>query len=153
MKIENHVTSLELSKRLKELGVKQDSYFNWIRDLKSDFRVYHIIFPEFTKDKEKYSAFTASELGEMLPKKIVINKDSQEKTEYFIDISFKSSKWVIDYNHYEYDDVQSFCAEELNLPYNYDFIFFYDENEANCRAKLLIALIEQGYVKVEDMNK
>jgi hypothetical protein len=29
MKLENQVCSLDLAKRLKELGVKQDSYFKW----------------------------------------------------------------------------------------------------------------------------
>ena len=29
MKIENQVCSLELAKKLKELGVEQDSYFFW----------------------------------------------------------------------------------------------------------------------------
>jgi hypothetical protein len=29
MKIEDQVTSLELSKKLKKLGVRQESYFYW----------------------------------------------------------------------------------------------------------------------------
>ena len=33
MKLKDQVTSLELAKKLKELGVKQNSFFNWYQDL------------------------------------------------------------------------------------------------------------------------
>ena len=61
MKLEQHVCSLDLAKRLKELGVKQESLFWW---------------GEITKEVHyckagkplHISAFTVAELGEMLPK-------------------------------------------------------------------------------------
>lgn len=64
MKLEQQVTSLEISKRLKELGVKQESYFIWVEE---GWR--HI---PFLSDRNhgyvgSCSAFTSSELGEMLP--------------------------------------------------------------------------------------
>ena len=72
--IERHVVNSELSKKLKELGVKQESYFHWGNPpfAKDGFNILH--FDEW-QDSAKcgydtYSAFLASELGEMLPETI-----------------------------------------------------------------------------------
>src|SRR3990167_1449222 len=75
MKLENQVCSLELAKRLKELGVKQESLFYWsIPVWKSDdLPEPHIGIVEpgcNYGDDEIYhhaSAFTVAELGEMIP--------------------------------------------------------------------------------------
>ena len=73
MKLEQQVCSLELAKRLKELGVKQESYAYWCWNNGTD------VFPGKTDaivllnkggrhvDSPTYcSAFTVAELGEML---------------------------------------------------------------------------------------
>jgi hypothetical protein len=70
-----------------------------------------------------YSAFTVGELGEYFEKEIVSGKD------------FSGSY---------------FCR--AILPNGEDMITTDNENEANTRAKMLIYLIEQGLVKVEDIN-
>jgi len=76
--IEKQVASLELSKKLKELGVKQESLFWWV-ELKDD--KWGIVFKTdigfYFKNGAGYrykdygntsfSAFTVAELGEMLP--------------------------------------------------------------------------------------
>lgn len=65
--IEKHVTSLELSKKLKGLGIMQDSQFYWVLD--SEFNAYlptYNTLPEFERH-DCYSAYLASELMEMLP--------------------------------------------------------------------------------------
>lgn len=65
MRIEDQVCSLELAKRLKELGVKQISLFSWQIGL-NKIPVLNISFMgELGSDD--YSAFTVAELGEMLP--------------------------------------------------------------------------------------
>ena len=71
MKLEDQVCSLELAKKLKELGVKQESLFYWwfVRNDMGDD-----VFVSDTKPvngTEYWSAFTVAELGEMLPKYIV----------------------------------------------------------------------------------
>lgn len=78
MKLEHQVTSLEISKRLKELGVKYESLFDWY-DVGND--VYYLGSNTDAANNAKdysnstaigyeqriISAFTCAELGEMLP--------------------------------------------------------------------------------------
>lgn len=61
MKLEQQVTSLELTKRLKELGVKQESAFYWHGGLQYPYLVQR------PNGSDTISAFTVAELGEMLP--------------------------------------------------------------------------------------
>lgn len=66
MKLEQQVTNLELSKRLEELGVQQDSQFYWTTHNKHTDWV--IVFcGEAVRMGDGISAFTVAELGEMLP--------------------------------------------------------------------------------------
>jgi hypothetical protein len=90
--VEWQVCNLELSKRLRELGVKQESEFQWadliLMSVKAGDKksapvkrpYWHIIhFPNYPKTgnepnewyelsgKEMIAAFTVAELGEMLP--------------------------------------------------------------------------------------
>lgn len=73
MKLENQVCSLELAKKIKELGVEQESLFfgSMHENEKENFdeEVRHI-----DKLYKVASAFTATELGEMLPKIINIGE-------------------------------------------------------------------------------
>ncbi len=62
MKIENHVTSFELSKRLKELGVNKDSYFCWRK-----YAANNTYYLSDSPHGDAYPAYLASELGEMIP--------------------------------------------------------------------------------------
>jgi hypothetical protein len=59
--LEKQVVSLDLAKRLKELGVKQESVWYWFRDRLILGRGEGGNMQTFT------SAFTVAELGEMLP--------------------------------------------------------------------------------------
>lgn len=66
--IENHVTSLELSKKLKELGVEQKSMFYYLKDSEGQYAMnYTVWIGGPAAMTEPISAFLASELGEMLP--------------------------------------------------------------------------------------
>lgn len=152
MNLESQVCSLELSKRLDELGVKKESYFYWIEfknysspiEQINKLRNEIINFVElqdyrerdYLKDFKEYAAFTVGELGEMLPKYII--KEGYEY--YYNQIPSKHcDSWIIFYR----DSFHSWDGEDME-----------DKNEANARAKMLIYLIENGLIKNEtDTNK
>jgi hypothetical protein len=69
MKLENQVCSLELAKKLKTLGVKQESYFIWAKRVDGTYIVYdHPRFGSMFADEGSFSAFTVAELGSLLEK-------------------------------------------------------------------------------------
>ncbi len=64
MELSKQVTSLEISKRLKELGVKQKSLFIWVDE---GFGKMPFVSDRHHGYGGGLSAFTVAELGEMLP--------------------------------------------------------------------------------------
>jgi hypothetical protein len=74
MLLEYQVVSLELAKKLKELGVKQESLFYWVHANGDGIGSWDQTIPiiSYIPKIENYhltiaSAFTVAELGEMLP--------------------------------------------------------------------------------------
>ena len=75
MPLEKQLSSQELSKKLEQLGVKQESLFYWVNDgkeLGEESDRWVCVYktwtnPENPTKPDKLSAFTSSELGEMLP--------------------------------------------------------------------------------------
>ena len=120
MKLESQVCSLDLSKRLKELGVKQESAFVWDAVNELNF-----IDGDLVGSLET-SAFTVAELGEILPE------------QYF---SFKCHTEV------EGDGIWSCAGARMPEFEFYEGQWVTADTEANARAKMLIHLIEQGIVK------
>jgi len=124
MKIEQQVVSLELAKKLKELGVKHDALFSWY--------VFHAT-GEATLVKNggnnqgsdtgksiMYHAFTVAELGEMLPIRYGSHSRGMRK----------GKDWI--------------CAD-------YSVHRVYEESgksdtEADARAKMLIYLLENKLI-------
>lgn len=129
--LENQLTSLEPSIRLKELGVKQDSYWVWINpfrmeDLKHFYDIdterwnlipRDSIMPSKVK-RHCYAAFTVAEHGIALPRSIRSYRDTNSKEEF----------WV------------------CKLPYKKTE---YADTEANARAQMRIWLIENKLVEME----
>ena len=71
--IQTKVTSLEISKRLRDIGVKQESEFYWLRGSDKEHGVWCIVGIDkvieagiTTSHDLFYSSFLAEELGEML---------------------------------------------------------------------------------------
>lgn len=82
MKLQDQVTSLELSKRLKELGVKQESFFAWTDVPRSSGTNPEIVWLDMDehevhshtwKRSDFYAAFTATEAEVMLPREVNIS--------------------------------------------------------------------------------
>ena len=118
MKIENQVVSLDLSKRLKELGFKQDSLFYWW-SYEDDFegsikwKIDHK--SRLFIDDNVISAYTVAELGEMLPAYIEtwkLGNLSKDKKGWFACLDREDEKEIV------------------------------AETEADARAKMLIYLKE-----------
>ena len=127
MNIEQHVTSLSISKKLKELGVKQESLYYWVRgnsEYEPEFRVISDVRGNevYNTFIEKYSAFLASELGELLPDWVY------------------SQKWLNGINSY------GIFTDMANEPKEYQppKIIMSDCREANVRGMMLIYLLENN---------
>ena len=137
MKLSRQVCSLEPAKKLKKLGVKQESVWYWQRKYfkenkngcfsLTDEKIF-ILKRESYSGGEFYSAFTVAELGEMLPS---------------IDVfTYKNSKqngYLCLYKPFTMGArMKAECAK-------------FGKTEADARAKMLIYLIESKLIKVEDL--
>ncbi len=130
MKLENQVCSLEISKKLKELGVKQEMKphdFYWVKAFQGDYKLMGLDDQEDSPSEtnfEWFKAFSVAELGE-----ISANYTTFMKT--------LTGKWLVrwtDTNHYD------FGAEKYHQ--------VVADTEADARGKCLIYLIENGLIKL-----
>ena len=129
MKLESQVCSLELAQKLKSLGVKQESLFYW--DRKDNFYIesekYNLKYRlsdetrhDGTTIGEFFSAFTVAELGEMLPPYF-----STHFNKHF-------GKWTC-FDGSRGEEVITLWVEK-------------SDTEADCRAKMLIYLLENNLI-------
>lgn len=131
MQLEKQVCSLDLAKRLKELGVKQESLFYRVKSNIAEGWFYHMWNSPMNDVEEKVSAFTVAELGEMLPMEIW---SEHRDTDYLW--CWKSLK------HYS-------CGYGILDDNNIDYMTICDaETEADARAKMLIYLVENKLITV-----
>ena len=132
MSIDAHVTSLALSRRLKELGCKQESSFYWIKI--NNITSEHIVIMISGDNYDKYyveSAYLLTELLEMLPQEINGYFYTQMPT-----LNPKNG-WVIFYRN-AFNTWKDSEGNEITTHGN---------NIVNVAAEMLIYLIEQGIVK------
>jgi len=130
MKLEQQVCSLELAKKLKELGVKQDSLFHW----KTNFGMVVFNYSDLLLSEGNYcSAFTVAELGEMLLKEVYIpykgNSGKKRKYPQHLHCFFGGGDYFL--INYTGGNSQEHLTQK-------------GDNEANARAKMLIYLLENG---------
>ena len=136
--MEWQVTSLETSKRLKELGVKQENEFYWIEHKlikEADYQNCIILHDKktwvnyFIDDRNwwnAYSAFTVAELGRLtLEKSNIVWKQFWNKKGVML---YSSNN---DYGWQAPPDFPKFCCE----------------TEAEARGRMLVYLLENGLVK------
>ena len=137
MRLEQQVVSLKLAKKLKELGVRQESIWfhqgvsnNARPEPENWYYSWRIVTSRHNNSYENartryYAAFTTSELGEMLPWDIVIARNIDKQ-------------WHITFQ------ANGMTEKEVHAITSQD-------NEADGRAKLLIYLIENGHVNAQDL--
>lgn len=172
MDLTDQVTNLEISKKLKELGVKQKSLFYYqnipysngekcielmIVEVKSNNGENVIMNTETENDDNpKYSAFTASELMQLLPYHITTTEP-----EPFNSYRLYISGSVIVKNPECIDPIRTHIVNyrsdtyDMNNPISllkYIMRNIWDENPANALAKMLIYLIENELINKENEN-
>lgn len=138
MKMERQVTSLELSKKLKELGIKQESIFYWLKIVEGDYEITDRSNVYKPKDTF-YSAFTVADLGEMLPRSI--------NDKWFLRIKpVKNNEelWEINYIGKK--------RKDMTFRYSKMGTGIQGGTEANARASMLIYLIEHELVKIPSVK-
>lgn len=128
MQLEQQVTSLPIAKRLKELGMKQESLYVWTGCCHTKWSVEAVDWHDSRegewgnchelKDQETYAAFTVAELGEMLPNYVITGKLGAIQ------------KWTG--RKYSNGDVLS----------GKDIGDFYADTEADARGKMMVYLLE-----------
>lgn len=141
--LNNLVTSLELSKSLKEAGLVQKSLFYWDEYIKK-IVCWHYKEEQEKEDTSGYvSAYTSGELGFWLPAEI------ETKDNYFaLDITkinlndSDKSKWGIIYSNKKI--VKDVCP--LAIVHDETLIAFIEESLSECMGKMLLYLIESGLI-------
>jgi hypothetical protein len=117
--------SLELAKQLKELGIKQQSFFRYARPRSARFTLKYSRTIGNSDVTWEISAFTVAELGEMLPYRVNI-KDAA----YRLQLKKLDKQWSAAYfpphPHIDFEEVA--------------------DTEADTRAKMLIYLVENKLV-------
>jgi len=156
MELEKQVCSLEISKELKELGVKQESlWYWWYGQMSKNWRIHKgLDFNPQENGKDRfgvdiYSAFTCSELGELLPIRIGFSADKSKELGYesmFLSYEFigkdnsnykevhmdRCNVFYKPFSVYKKNSLKSFICWEQGT------------TEANARGKMLIYLIKEG---------
>lgn len=153
MNLKDQVVSIELAKKLKDLGVKQDSFFYYIPTVMGyeittyidlvdhdDSKNYYLAMLMINVPEKVFSAFTVAELGELLPKELP-SKDKCHAYEL-------NCKWEL---HYSDDKMWHITYKSFDNDIAMDFII-YDKSEANARARMLIYLIENKLMDISNEN-
>ena|SRR6185312_1852782 len=142
MKLENQVVSLDLAKRLKELGVDEDSLFYWV--LGQNTWQYFISqsnqqnvanVPDFEMEECPvwFSAYTVAELGEMLSETLGAPHEGIKQ---------------YDVEQYKYASGEQYQLQVSDYVNTAPHLLFTAKanSEADARAKMLIYLLENKLI-------
>lgn len=132
--MKEHVTSLELSKKLKELGFPQNSEFYWyqvdVEDYPDEGTILRnekgiLLKPTTLPHERRIAAYLATELGEWLPSNITIENYK------FINAAFEKDKcgW--------YGELSSLECKAYHIKL---------KNLSNAMATMLIYLAENNII-------
>lgn len=144
MKLEQQVCSLELSKRLKELGVKHESLFLYVEmpwilegesgkilETRTFLKINAIHFVDFNSILDNWNAFTVAELGEMLPASLAPASGSQAERPILMQKTSENK-------YFTYGQLPNGTTNPI----------FCGNTEADARAKMLIYLIENKLMEL-----
>lgn len=133
MNLSQQVTNLEISQKLKTFGVKQESLFWHCRWLESgDDIILSQEHLSYGQTVPIASAFTCSELGEMLPE---IIDDEEDKTEHQLYFYKRMKAYFVAYRFEDEDGTWSTTyVEQANTL-------------ADAMGKMLCYLYENGLIK------
>lgn len=125
MELKHQVTSLEIAKQLKSLGVKQESLFSWYMYTSGDMNdgvgeEYKLMMGAPHKNTSETSAFTVAELGELL-REVQTWIDCGDVC---YDLSFENAKPTVGWGGNLHEETAA--------------------TEADARGKLLIYLLTHG---------
>lgn len=127
---QSYLTSLELSKKLKEVGVKQQSMFVWYTNADNAHPLYLGEDGMRPMEAKTYSAFLSDELGKMLP----------------LDDKFQGDTWLDFYRYHNGFGVQ---LETLNRDTSIQILHsVHATTEADARGQMLLYLITNGFLKI-----
>ena len=150
MNIEKQVCDFEYAKRLDELGVKQDSYFSYVKLNDNKISIWQ---SDKLNNRICY-AFTASELFDILPHRITLIEDEPFNTfrlqinkSFVCEDMHNKLKYTYIINYY--CDSTAYTGESAWLGRALFNHSIWDESLANASAKVLIHIIENGYIKNE----
>ncbi len=128
MNLDDQVCSFELAKKLKKLGVKQESLFFWREHGEISHSSKYVDPRDWSKVEniKCIAAFTASELGEMLPDYIVDYPGHGQALQF----RKWGTKYIVEYHRVFEAPLR---REEATT-------------EADARAKMLIYLLENKLI-------
>lgn len=155
LRLEKQVCSLKHAKKLKELGVEQESYFYWIQysGISGPSYDLHYLPSDYFIEKNcnppghYYSAFTVAELMNMLPHILIENTELSGGCVYYLSIS-KSSEGLFKLLYQRPNGSKLFSGEHACY-----CLEFFDETMADVAAKALMYLIENKLVSVSEINE
>lgn len=135
--IQSHVTSLELSKRLKKLGVPQEGELYWIKPY--DINDY------FTGEDPEVESISKIEWDEM--EKAIICR------------AFLSSELSRIILYTEGSPVEKLCYVpqfngDMMIAVHYTWLdeeYYFEDTEQSCLVKILIDLINEGAINVKEL--
>lgn len=139
-----HVTSLELSKQLKEAGIPQESEWYWTNINREDWELVQkevlmtvvtggegwTYLEEGLSKGNVFSAFHLGELGEMLPSEIVTDDATFKLEEY----KFGTDTYTVCYN----SPIGYFSNGEEQA--------FFTDTEAEARGRMVLYLKKEGLI-------
>lgn len=136
--IEWQVSNLELSKKLKKLGVKQESIHWWVKRSDGFWALSHDVWEKTPVGMlDPISAFTVAELGEMLPAGQFWKDDANKLMVRIFKANGENKLWWCEL--VQADDI--YPAPMAKAVHREA-----EHTEANARAKMLIYLIENKLI-------